>query len=237
MKKIGYYGHPPYSVINRFRRELNQGLIDLDVDLDSPDSKIVPETYCQIITNILNNAMHLRNELSLVIASVGEEKCDAGRFAAAILKDLGFTVIETRNKGILTPRKLNIATSTLPLKEKVVKIMDTVNTGRKESYTQCKPTLGFWGVPPHDLSILEHFPDSTHVYGWTRCVEAGRPSDLQLEMYVEPGVPTIFFSQAFCAKQQLAKYLAEKHEGLYIDAHGEVTNSTVAKVEAFIKLG
>lgn len=237
MKKIGYYGHPPYSVIKRFRLEPGHELIDLDVDLGCPEAKIVPEAYCQIITNIVNNALHLRNELGLIIASVGEEKCDAGRFAASILKDLGFIVIETRNKGSFTPRKLNIATSDLPLKEKVLKIMDTVHTPRRQSYTQCPPILGFWGVPPHDLSLLEHFPDSTHVYGWTRCVEAGRPADLLLEMYVEPGVPTIFFSQAFCAKQQLAKYLAEKHGGLYIDAHGEITNSAIAKVEAFIKLG
>lgn len=237
MKKIGYYGHPPYAIINRFRRQLNQELIDLDVDFGCPDAKLLPEAYCQIITNIVNNAVYLKNELSLIIASVGEEKCDGGRFAAAILKDLGFVVIETRNNKGPKARKVSIATSNLPLKEKIIRIMDTMHTPQKESYPQVSPTLGFWGVPPHDLSLLELFPDTTHVYGWTRGVEAGRPADLELEMYVEPEVPTIFFSQAFCAKQQLAKYLAEKHGGLYIDAHGAITNSTIAKVEAFIKLG
>ena len=103
-------------------------------------------------------------------------------------------------------------------------------------YEQCKAKFGFWGVPPNDLSILELFPDETHVYGWTRCVEAMTPSDIDLEMFVDKDVPTVFYSQSFCSKAQLAKYLADKYNGLYIDIDDTVTNSTKAKIEAFLRL-
>ena len=96
--------------------------------------------------------------------------------------------------------------------------------------------FGFWGVPPNDLDILKLFPDDTHVYGWIRCVEAGVPADLDLEMYVDEDVPTVFYAQAFCAKSQLAKYLADKYNGLYIDIDDYASNSIKAKVEAFLRL-
>ena len=62
------------------------------------------------------------------------------------------------------------------------------------------------------------------------------PADIELEMFVEPDVPTVFYSQAFCSKAQLAKYLADKYNGLYIDIDDGVTNSTRAKIEAFLRL-
>ena len=80
------------------------------------------------------------------------------------------------------------------------------------------------------------FPDDTHVYGWTRCVEAGCPANLELEMCVDAGVPTVFYAQSFCSKTQLAKYLADKYNGLYIDVDDYATKSTIAKIEAFLKL-
>ncbi len=55
-------------------------------------------------------------------------------------------------------------------------------------------------------------------------------------MLVEKDLPTVFFAQTFCAKNQLAKYLANKHNGLYIDIDGTPTNSIKAKIEAFIKV-
>ena len=55
-----------------------------------------------------------------------------------------------------------------------------------------------------------------------------------LEMYVDPNIKTIFFTQSFCSKQILAKYLADKYNGLFIDSDGKITNSTKAKVEAFL---
>ena len=99
-----------------------------------------------------------------------------------------------------------------------------------------KPEFGFWGVPPNDLSVLELFPNTTHVYGWTRCVEAKTPADIELEMQIDKDVPTVFYSQAFCSKAQLAKYLADKYNGLYIDIDDVATNSVKAKIEAFLRL-
>ncbi|MFQ6111364.1 MAG: hypothetical protein ACE5LX_04945 [Nitrospinota bacterium] len=236
MKKVGYYGYPEPGLLELWQRRLGGELLDLDIDMGSPEAGLVPKAYCRIITNIVNNAMALRDKLGVIVASVGEEKCCQGRFAAWLLKDLGFRVVESRYlEG--RRREVTIATSTLPLREKVLRIMDTVHTPNRESFPRSRPTVGFWGVPPSDLAILDLFPDSTHVFGWTRCVEAGVPADLELECKVEPGVRTVFFSQAFCAKQALARHLAEKHRGLYIDADRNLTTSIAARIEAFIRLG
>ena len=74
------------------------------------------------------------------------------------------------------------------------------------------------------------------MYGWIRCCEAGVPADIEMEMFVDENVPTVFYSQAFCAKGQLAKYLADKYSGLYIDIDDYSTNSIKAKIEAFLRL-
>ena len=236
-KFIGYLGCPPRIEMESVGRKYPYDeFIDLDIDMNAPPSGLVPDAYCQIVTNIVDNAVHLKKDLRLIIASVGEDKCDGGRFAALILRDLGFPIVEVRNTE--TERQpLMIATSRLPLLEKVNRIMDTVRTPRKKAFRQVKPTHGFWGVPPHDLSLLERFPNTTHVYGWIRCVEAEVPADLELEMVVDPGIPTVFYAQTFCQKNVLARYLAEKHNGLYIDCDGPLTNSVIAKVEAFIRMG
>jgi hypothetical protein len=233
---IGYYGHPPLAVLDEHRQRLGLELVDLDVGVGLPDTRLVPDTCCQIITNIVTNAEHLRDRLAVVIASVGEEKCDAGRYAAQILRELGLAVVETRNHALEPRRPLKIATSRLPLREKVLRIMDTVHTPDEREYEPCAPVAGFWGVPPHDLDLLDLFPPETHVYGWTRCVEAGVPADLELECTVDPGVPTVFFTQTFCAKQLLARHLAQKFSGLAVDADAAVGASVAAKVEAFLKL-
>ena len=236
-KLIGYWGCPPRSIINEYREKLNLRFIDLDEEMGFPNSSIVPEAFCKIITNIINNAVALRDRLEVIIAAVGEDKCDSGRYAFRILKDMGFNIVETRNEDNTVSREIKIATSTLPLVEKVERIMNTVIEDDNGKYKYVKPTHGFWGVPPNDFKILKVFPDTTHVYGWTRCVEAGRPADLDLEMEVDENIPIVFYTQAFCGKQQLAKYLAGKHRGLYIDADRYATASIIAKIEAFLKLG
>jgi hypothetical protein len=236
-KLIGYWGCPPRSIIDDYRDSFRLRFIDLDEDMGFPSSSILPEAFCKIITNIINNAIALKDRLEVIIAAVGEDKCDSGRFAAKILKDMGFNIVETRNEDNTFSREIKIATSTLPLVEKVERIMNTVIEENNREYKYVEPTHGFWGVPPNDFKILEVFPDSTHVHGWTRCVEAGRPADLDLEMDVEENIPVVFYSQAFCGKQQLAKYLAGKYRGLYIDADRYATASIIAKIEAFLKLG
>ena len=236
-KFIGYWGCPPRQVMESIGRKYPFAeFIDLDLDMSAPPSGLVPDAYCQIVTNIVDNAVHLRDDLRLIIAAVGEDKCDGGRFAGLMLKDLGFPIMEVRNAA--TERgPVTIATSGLPLVEKVNRIMDSVRIPNEMEYPPVKPTHGFWGVPPHDMRLLEMFPDTTHAYGWTRCVEAGVPADLELEMVVDAGVPTIFYAQTFCQKNSLARYLAEKHDGLYIDCDGPLTNSVIAKVQAFVRMG
>jgi hypothetical protein len=203
-----------------------------------PLNSLLPETCCRIIHNIVDNAFALREELELIIASTGREKCENGRFIAHILKKEGFKVIEApRHKSCLPQRELRFSIARMPLREKITRIMDMVREPRIDiKVPLCKPEFGFWGVPPNDFSLLDLFPETTHVYGWTRCVEAGKPEDLELECYVDPKVKTVFFVQTFCAKQLLARHLAEQHGGLFIDIDKKVTGSTLAKVEAFLRL-
>lgn len=239
---IGIWGYPDPLVLKKVQAEYSaHEFIDLDINFNFPSSNIHPDAYCRIISNIIDNAIYLKDKIDLILASVGEEKCDSARFAAKILEDLGFKIIQTKytdyddTTEILTP----VCTSSLPLKEKISTIMDGI-LSPQEGLEICEFSLakyGFWGVPPNDMSILELFPDNTHVFGWTRCVEAKRPADIDLEMYVDEALPTVFFSQTFCAKMQLAKYLAKKYNGLYVDADDAASNSVKAKIQAFIRLG
>lgn len=240
MQKIGFWGYPAPEVVRELKLKYpNAQWIDLDIDFGAVDVKILPDSYCKIIKNIINNSFELKNELVKVVAPIGKDKCDSGWFASQILKENGFDVIETKFESLERLREVKICTSNLPLIDKVNTIMNNLVIGREvdtSSLIQTKPQFGFWGVPPNDLSLLKLFPDNTHVYGWIRCVEAGVPADIELEMTVDEDVPTVFYAQAFCAKCQLAKYLADKYNGLYIDIDDVASNSVQAKVEAFLRL-
>lgn len=249
---IGYFGFPRRSILDAVRKRYgeNRPLVDLDVDSGAPDAGVMPATTCQIIANIVNNAVHLGDRLAVIVAAVGEDKCDRGRHAAYLLRDRGFTVVESRfPPEEFEDRHLVYSIGLGGLADRVRAIMDTVvypaaAAGRSigdtaaavERPEPCEPTHGFWGVPPHDFRIFDAFPPTTHIYGWTRCVEAGRPGDMALECFVEVGIPTVFFTQSFCAKQELAHHLAGRHGGLAIDCHREVNDSIMAKIEAFIRL-
>lgn len=238
---IGYFGFPRRdlfrSVRERYGFELP--LVDLDVDLGAPDSGILPPTTCRIVSNIVDNAMALRDRLVVIVAAIGEDKCDRGRHAAWILAQMGFTLVESRwSRECDEDRPIAWACAKMPLGKKIDRIMATVVDPQplENAPTRCNPSHGFWGVPPHDPRILDIFPETTHVYGWIRCVEAGRPSDIALECFVDEGVPTVFFTQSFCAKQDLAHHLASRYGGLAIDCHREINDSILAKIEAFIEL-
>lgn len=249
IKKIGFWGYPHPNVIEEAKTKYPDAeWIDLDIDFAYPKMNILPEAYCKIIRNIIDNAFYIKPDL--ILAPIGKDKCDSGWFASKILKEKGFNVITTIFEDIQPKREIKICTSNLPLYEKVTTITDSIinpllldrefeqvivpeydNTSSNPSFTP-----GFWGVPPNDLELLKLFPNTTRLYGWTRCVEAGAPADLDLEMYVDENVPTVFYAQAFCAKSQLAKYLADKYNGLYIDIDDYASNSIKAKVEAFLRL-
>lgn len=236
---IAFWGYPHPNIIKK-NKEFYKNIqwLDLDICFNAPNCGILPENYCSIIKNIINNAIFYKEKIIKIIAPIGKDKCDCALFAVEILKDLGFE-IETSIFEEKTFKKENtpISTSNLPLKKKIELI--TANIIEEKDYSnleQSEAEFGFWGVPPNDLSILDLFPNSTHVFGWTRCVEAMAPFDLELEQYIPKNLKTVFFAQTFCAKNQLAKYLANKYNGLYIDIDGISNNSTRAKIEAFLRL-
>ena len=232
---IGFWGYPNPEIVKKTKQEYpNAEWIDLDIDFGYQDKNILPDSYCKIVKNIINNTIELKPVK--IIAPIGKDKCDSGWFAAKLLKDLGYNVEESIYENLENPYTIEICTSSMPLYDKFVTITDKIVERKEIITTQCQPKFGFWGVPPNDLELLKLFPDETHVYGWTRCVEAGTPADIDLEMYVDEDVPTVFYAQAFCAKSQLAKYLADKYNGLYIDIDDYANNSIKAKIEAFLRL-
>ena len=246
--KIGFWGYPDPDIVKKVKQDYpNAEWIDLDIDFYYPKTNILPESYCKIIKNIIDNTVYLKPDL--IVAPIGKDKCDSGWFASRILSDMGFNVIQTIYEKLEPKREVVICDSNMPLYDKITTItagiidstiLDSackIIAADKEFQNQSNSfTPGFWGVPPNDLEILKLFPDTTRVFGWTRCVEAGTPADLELEMYVDDNVPTVFYAQAFCAKSQLAKYLADKYNGLYIDIDDYASNSIRAKVEAFLRL-
>ena len=238
-KKIGFWGVPKPEIIKEYKAKYpNDEFVDLCMLYGAKKTSILPDTTCKIISNIMDNALHFKDDLECIIASVGQEKCDSGRFVARILNDMGFKMVFSQNEIYPnSPVNTPISTSNLPLAEKITRI--TANIVKKDdtAYQYCEPKIGFWGVPPNDFGFLNLFPDETHVFGWTRCVEAGRPADTDLEMYVDENLPTVFFAQTFCNKMQLAKYLAKKYGGLFIDVDDYATNSTKAKIQAYMRLG
>jgi len=246
VQKIGFWGYPEPSVTEETKKKYpNAKWIDLDIDFNNPKTSILPESYCKIIRNIIDNTMYFKPDL--IIAPIGKDKCDSGWFTSKILADMGFNVVTTIFEDLKPKHEIMICRSNMPLYNKITKITANIIEEDNNIYypsiipennTSSNPlfTPGFWGVPPNDLNILKLFPDTTHVYGWTRCVEAGTPADLDLEMYVNPNVPTVFYAQAFCSKAQLAKYLADKYNGLYIDIDDYASNSIKAKIEAFLRL-
>jgi len=234
--KIGFWGYPNPDVVKKIKNEYGDAeWIDLDVDFGNPRTSVLPESYCKIIKNIIDNSMAIKPKL--IVAPIGKDKCDSGWFASKLLADMGFDVVQTIYEDLSHKYDIKICKSDLSLYDKVTRITDNIIERKStEDISLVKPSFGFWGVPPNDLEILKLFPNSTHVYGWLRCVEAGAPADIDLEMYVDESVPTVFYSQAFCSKSQLAKYLADKYNGLYIDIDDYASNSIRAKIEAFLKL-
>ena len=127
----------------------------------------------------------------------------------------------------------------MALTQKFLDIVEGVKSAdpRPAILPTCEPTAGYWGVPPRDFSILSLFPDSTHIYGWTRCMENKTPGAGDLEYHYNPDVPTVFFAQSFCAKTALARHLARLHpQALYLDVDVTAGSSAKAKIQAFLSL-
>lgn len=239
LKKVGIVGMPPLAVI----RSLNEGksiICDLDTELVAADmettSHYLPRVYCAILRTVVLNALHLA--LDAIYIDTGPGKCDNALQIATILENtLPLPVIRTSNEDH-TPFGSNICRTAMALKKKFLRITEGVKSAAPSiKHEPCRPTAGFWGVPPRDFSILDIFPPTTHIYGWTRCMENKTPADRQLETYCNPSIPTIFFAQSFCSKTALAYHLASRHpQGLYLDCDVTASSSVKAKIQAFLEL-
>ena len=244
-KIIGFWGYLPPETVHEYKSKYpNHKWLDLDINYGATIQNILPDSNCKIMKNIIDNSFANKDNLELILAPIGKDKCDNAYFASVILKDYGFNVIQLNYENLKDRKPTPICFSNMPLREKIDTIMNNIplspnpsSNGRgRNLYKFCKPKFAFWGVPPNDFSILDLFPNETHLLGWTRCVEAGVPADIELECDVYENVPTVFFAQSFCSKNQLAKYLANKYNGLYIDVDDKASNSIYAKVEAFLRL-
>ncbi len=236
--RLGFTGVPPTNLWEK-ALSISDEIIDLDMPLDTTDlslsQNLVPKICCATLRTIVANTLACKN-LDWIIMSSGLDKCDGGRFIALCLqKVIDTPIILTENLNL--KRQGNpICESGLPLLEKMHAITDSLIKKQKLSLKKVMPKFGFWGVPPNDFEILRMFPDETHIFGWARCMENGTPADFELETFVNPDIPTVFFAQAFCPKNIFAYNLAKKFNGLYVEVDSKTDRSIKAKIEAFLWL-
>jgi len=240
-RRVGIVGVPPRRVV-AWLNDQEAEILDLDAKLVDNSMEeataFLPKVYCAILRTVTVNARHLE-DLDAIIVDTGPGKCDAALHTAFVLREaLSIPVLTTRNTDsarLPTP----LCRTEMPLTDKFLAITEGVKTANPDPdpLPPCRPTAGFWGVPPRDFSILGLFPPTTHVYGWTRCMEAKTPADLDLERHINPTVPTVFFAQSFCAKTALGKCLAARHpKALFLDVDYHAGGSVKAKIEAFLEL-
>lgn len=239
-QRVGIVGQPPRAVIGELNGRAVE-ILDLDAMLVREDMEatvaILPRVYCAILRTVVLNALHL--ELEAIFIDTGPGKCDSARYVATILGELLTIPVVTTVNLDREECGYPYCRAELELTEKFLAITEGVKCAwpTAAELVPCHPTAGFWGVPPRDFSILAPFPATTHVYGWSRCLENKTPADLALEMHVNPTIPTVFFAQSFCAKTALARHLASRHpHALYLDIDLHTTSSAKAKVQAFLEL-
>ena len=240
---IGYYGAPSKQELIKASRKFPLApFFDLDLFFDAPQSDLLPESYCHIVRNCIDNALAVAHQLLCIVASTGDENCNAGRYIAHLLQThLEAPVFFTRNNRGGNPLQPLLCEARGPLSERLSRVMETIITPLAEQernkafLSKCEPTAGFWGTPPHPKSILDLFPPTTHIFGWTRCVEQNTPADLTLEMTVPENIPIVFFAQSGCPKTLLAKELARKHNGLFISTDDGLSAAQFDAIKLFLK--
>jgi len=238
-KVIGIVGVPPWKSMQQYRAQ-GYEIADLDDHIEGIKIRddILPSIFCSILKRVASNAATLweKGKLELVLADVGNGKCDGMRYLSRCLKRIYEIPVKEEVNQNFSGWGYPICQSQLPLKKKMELIVEKVSKplDNPVDLKPSKPHCGFWGVPPFDFSILELFPPETHIYGWTRCMENKTPADAELELQLDEGVPTIFFAQSFCQKAALAYNLAKRYGGLYVEMDKILTRSTAAKIEAYI---
>lgn len=239
-QRVGIVGIPPLSIMKELAAPEIE-IFDLDepqgrVDLESA-SPFLPRVYCGILRTVIANSLLLKPDT--IYIDTGAGKCDCAAHTATVLEDMlpGTCVVRCRNHDS-TPFGTPLCRTPMGLLEKMAAITASVQSAEPyKELPDCEPTAGFWGVPPRDFSLLSLFPDTTHVYGWARCMENKTPDNPELERYYNPDIPTVFFAQSFCAKTALARHLAAKHpHGLYLDCDITAGSSVKAKIQAFLEL-
>lgn len=239
-QRAGIVGVPPLSVMELLA-EPEFEIFDLDepqgkIDLETA-SPFLPRVYCGILRTVVANSLAIQPDI--IYIDTGSGKCDCAVHTATVLEDIlpNTHIIRTRNHDS-ADFGIPLCKAEMNLLEKMSAITTSVqNPTPYQQIPPCKPTAGFWGVPPRDFSLLNLFPDSTHIYGWARCMENKTPDNPDLEIHYNPDIPTVFFAQSFCAKTALARHLASRHpHGLYLDCDVTAGNSAKAKIQAFLEL-
>lgn len=237
---VGIVGVPPLSVME----ELNNPTIKI-VDLDEPQGRIdlesaspfLPRVYCGILRTVIANSLSLKPEI--IYIDTGAGKCDCAIHTATVLEDIlpDTQIVRCKNQDSID-FGIPLCRTRMDLMEKMSAITSGVqDVAPSHDHKPCRPTVGFWGVPPRDFSLLNLFPDTTHIYGWARCMENKTPDNMAMECRYNPDIPTVFFAQSFCAKTALARHLAARHpHGLYLDCDVTAGNSAKAKIQAFLEL-
>ncbi len=239
-QRVGIVGVPPFSVMELL------GTPEFEIfDLDEPQGKIdietaspfLPRVYCGILRTVIANSLVIQPEC--IYIDTGAGKCDCAVHTATILEEIlpNCRIIKTKNSDT-ADFGIPLCRTQMNLLEKMSAITASIqNPEPHKTLPMCSPSAGFWGVPPRDFSLLSLFPETTHIYGWARCMENKTPDNPQLEMHYNPEIPTVFFAQSFCAQTALARHLAAKHPcGLYLDCDVTAGNSVKAKIQAFLEL-
>ncbi|MBU0961864.1 MAG: hypothetical protein KKD01_05940 [Proteobacteria bacterium] len=239
-QRVGIVGIPPLSVMKALAAphitiyDLDEPQGRIDIETASP---FLPRVYCGILRTVIANSLTIKPDF--IYIDTGPGKCDCAVHTATVLEDTlpETRIVRTKNRDS-TDFGTPLCKSRMGLLNKMQAITASVQSPMPYQELQpCTPTAGFWGVPPRDFSLLSLFPDTTHVYGWARCMENKTPDNLELELHYNPDVPTVFFAQSFCAKTALARHLATKHpHALYLDCDVTAGNSAKAKIQAFLEL-
>ena len=239
-RRVGIVGIPPLDVIRQLEEEqcqvfdLDEPIVTSSIEAASP---FLPRVYCAILRTAVVNSLKLH--LDAIYIDVGPGKCDCAEHTATVLEDSlpATQVIRTKNQDCVD-FGVPLCTSDMPLLERMCAITASVRSSAAHNpRTFCQATAGFWGVPPRDFSLLSLFPDSTHVFGWARCMENKTPDNIALEKHCDFSIPTVFFAQSFCAKTALAQHIANRHPmALYLDCDVHAGASAKAKIQAFFEL-
>jgi len=236
----GIVGVPPLEIMVKLASDKSR-VVDLDepqgrIDLEAA-SPFLPRVYCGILRTVIANSLAVRPDV--IYIDTGAGKCDCAVHTATVLEDIlpDCKIIRTKNQDS-KDFGIPLCRARMNLIEKMSAITSGIQcVTSDQKIVSCEPTAGFWGVPPRDFSLLNLFPDTTHIYGWARCMENKTPDNIELEHHYNPEIPTVFFAQSFCAKTALARHLAGKHpHGLYLDCDVTAGSSAKAKIQAFLEL-